>query len=92
MGNKEVANYLAETFPTRKEMGQFLHSPGVLHSFTGMHDAVGHAIDAVTHQSEILEGILDTLERYYQFEPDAKQLFIQAIDTFQKVRDVNHSR
>ncbi len=38
---------------------------------------------------KVLENILDSLEKYYQFEPETQRLYIQSIDSFSKVRGLN---
>jgi len=72
----KVVNYLDRVFPTKKESGQLLHSPYRRNYYPQMEmvspgwDAnIRDAVDKVNREVEILEGILDKLEKYYQFEP-----------------------
>src|SRR5690349_1786030 len=84
----KVVNYFAEVFPTQKEQGQFLYTPSGSLSYEGMHRTVQIVVNATDRRIKILENILDTLEKYYQFEPETLRLYIQQIDSFSKVRGV----
>jgi hypothetical protein len=86
----KVANYLTNVFPTKKEQGQFLYTPGLGIIYPNMHPTVQKVVNATDQRRKILENILDTLEKYYQFEPESLSIDIQHIDSFEKVRGVNH--
>ena len=85
----KVYGYLSETFPTAKEAGQFLHTPGPELGFNSNQQA-NNAMNGMNVRLKVLENILDSLEKYYQFEPEALSVDIQHIDSFEKVRGVNH--
>src|SRR5260370_10801439 len=85
----KVVEYLVGIFPTKKETGQFLHSPGPALHFNNDNN-INDAMNRLNISLKALEQILDTLERYYQFEPESFSLNIQDIDSFSKVRGVNH--
>ncbi len=84
-----VVNYLDSVFPTKKESGQFLHTPYQSASYAGMPENISDAVNGVHKGIEVLERILDNLEKYYQFEPETQRLYIQSIDSFSKVRGLN---
>ena len=86
----KVMNYLDGVFPTKKESGQFLHTPYSSNSYSRMEVHIADAVDGVHKGVEVLESILDKLEKYYQFEPESLGVDIQHIDSFEKVRGVNH--
>lgn len=86
----KVENYLNSVFPTKKEIGQFFHTPPAIRTFLRMEPFISNAINDVHKGTEVLESILDTLERYYQFEPESLSIDIQHIDSFEKARGVNH--
>ncbi len=88
--SNNVYAYLANTFPTKKEDGQFLHTPGIGIGYIGMNDAVSNLVNTVDTRLKVLESILDNLEKYYQFEPESLSIDIQHIDSFEKVRGINH--
>jgi hypothetical protein len=85
----KVYVYLSETFPTTKEAGQFLHTPGHELMFNS-NQQTNNAINGMNIRLKVLENILDSLEKYYQFEPESLGVDIQHIDSFEKVRGVNH--
>ena len=87
-----VVEYLERTFPTKKESGQFLYTPGIALVYTGMDTIVADTVNGTNKEIQILESILDNLETYYQFEPESPRLFIQNIDSFSKVRSVNYEQ
>lgn len=88
--SNKVHAYLTGTFPTKKEDGQFLHSPGPGLSYNGMNDTVNNLVNSTDRRLKVLESILDNLEKYYQFEPESLSIDIQHIDSFEKVRGINH--
>lgn len=88
--SNNVYTYLANTFPTKKEDGQFLHTPGIGIGYIGMNDAVSNLVNTVDTRLKVLESILENLEKYYQFEPESLSIDIQHIDSFEKVRGINH--
>src|SRR5258708_24489454 len=63
----KVYIYLSSTFPTAKEAGQFLHTPGPALGFNSEQRA-NVAINGMNIRLKVLENILDSLEKYYQFE------------------------
>src|SRR5260221_835691 len=86
-----VTEYFDSTFPRKKESGQFVCTPvndGLF--YNNMHAAVKTVVNGVNTKVQILENILGNLERYYQFEPETLSVDIQHIDSFEKVRGVNH--
>src|SRR6266702_518826 len=86
-----VTEYFDSTFPTKKESGQFECTPvndGLF--YNNMHASVNTVVNGVNTKVQILESILGNLERYYQFEPETCSVDIQHIDSFEKVRGVNH--
>ncbi|HVB74794.1 MAG TPA: hypothetical protein VNE38_14665, partial [Ktedonobacteraceae bacterium] len=87
----KVTNYLGSVFPTKKEFGQFLHTPGPELYFNS-DSSINNALNRANTNLKVLEHILDTLERYYQFEADSIRLYIEKIDSFSLVRGVNHSQ
>jgi len=84
-----VVEYCKSTFPTTKEEGQILFTPGVGVSYGGMDPKVENTLISLDKQVKILESILNKLTDYYQFEPDKPRLYVQDIDSFSKVKDVN---
>jgi|SRR5579864_4267448 len=84
----KVVNYLDSVFPTKKESGQFQYTPGI-ELYINSEKSINDALNKVNSNLKVLEQILDTLERYYQFEPETQRLYIQGIDSFSKVRDLN---
>jgi hypothetical protein len=84
-----VVNYLNSVFPTKKEAGQFQYTPNTALLYSDMDSGVQDAVYRTEKRIQILESILDTLETYYQFEPESPRLFIQTIDSFSKVRGLN---
>jgi len=86
----KVVEYLNSIFPTKKEEGQFLHTPYLNRGYGTMHIDVADKVDKTDSQINILEHILDNLEKYYQFEPESLSIDIQRIDSFEKVRSINH--
>lgn len=87
-----VVNYCGETFPTRKEVGQLLFTPGVGVTYSGMNPQVQNTVISLDKQIKILESILNKLSDYYQFEPDRIRLYAQEIDSFSKIKGVNHQQ
>ncbi len=90
--SNKVVHYLNTTFPTQKEVGQFLWTTGVSLSFNGLNEAAQNVINTVSGRVKILESILNQLETYYQFEPESARLFIQTIDSFSQVRSINYEQ
>lgn len=88
--SNKVHAYLASIFPTKKEDGQFLHTPGPGLMYNGMNDAVNNLVNSTDRRLKVLESILENLEKYYQFEPESLSIDIQHIDSFEKVRGINH--
>lgn len=84
-----VVNYLDNSFPSKKESGQFLYTPGTSLHYGDMSEEVQNVINSTERRIKVLESILEKLSDYYQFELDAKRLFIQSIDSFSKARNVN---
>jgi len=84
----KVVNYFDSVFPTKKESGQFLHTPGIELLFN-QDMSINKALNRTNANLKVLEQILDTLKRNYQFEPETQRLYIQGIDSFSKVRDLN---
>lgn len=87
-----VVNFCEQTFPTTKEVGQLLYSPGVGMSYSQMNAQVENIVNSLDRQIKILETILNSLANYYQFEPDRLRLYVQDIDSFSKVRGVNYEQ
>jgi hypothetical protein len=87
-----VVNYCRETFPTTKEVGQLLFTPGVGVSYSEMNPQVQNTVISLDKQIKILESILNKLTDYYQFEPDRIRLYVQNIDSFSKVKGINHQQ
>lgn len=90
MWSNKVHAYLTSTFPTKKEAGQFLHTPGPGLSYNGMNQIVNNLVNSTDSNLKVLENILENLEKYYQFEPESLSIDIQHIDSFEKVRGINH--
>ena len=88
--SNKVHAYLDSTFPTKKEDGQFLFTPGTGLIYNGMDHIVNNAVNTVDRKLKVLESILENLEKYYQFEPESLNIDIQHIDSFEKVRGINH--
>src|SRR5258708_19587347 len=86
----KVVEYLESIFPTKKESGQFKYTPYNTLIYLGMATGVQDAINRTEKRIQILESILDNLEKYYQFEPEKIRLYIEGIDSFSQVRGVNH--
>ncbi len=86
---QKVVDYFRQTFPSSKEEGQLLYTPGVGVSYNGMIPEVENTVISVDKQLKILESILNKLTDYYEFSIDRQRLYIQDIDTFSKVRGVN---
>lgn len=85
-----VFGYLRTVFPTEKEAGQFAYSVGLGYSYDNMDSLVQAVVNRTDRRLKVLENILDNLEKYYQFEPESLRINIQRIDSFEKVRSVNH--
>lgn len=88
---QKILAYFTKVFPTQKEAGQFQHTPynnGLI--YNGMHADVQKAVNRTASRIEILEAILEKLEAYYQFQPESLSIAVQDIDSFAKVRGVNH--
>jgi len=88
--SNKVHAYLYSTFPTKKEAGQFLYTPGSGLIYNGMNSIVNNAINTIDRKLKVLEIILENLEKYYQFEPESLSIDIQHIGSFEKVRGINH--
>lgn len=85
----EAVAYLELTFPTNKETGQFLYSTGNSYGYNDMAPAVENVINSTQRRVKVLEDILNTLESYYQFQLPEPRLYIQSIDSFSRVRNIN---
>lgn len=90
--SQRVVNYLSSTFPTSKELGQFLFKPTIGSSYNDMDQKIIDIVNSTDKRIKVLENILDKLNVYYEFQPEQKRLFIQSIDSFSKVRDLNHEQ
>jgi len=86
---QQVAEYLRVTFPTAKELGQFLYTPGMSVSYNNTSPEVSNTIINVDKRLKVLESVLDKLTDYYEFSIDRQRIYIQDIDSFSKVRGVN---
>lgn len=86
-----VMQYFESIFPTKKEAGQFWIATGNSYSYQDMDKQVEATINSLDRRLKVIERILDSVDKYYSFEPDNCRIFIQSIDSFQKVRGVNHS-
>lgn len=87
--SQRIVVYLNDTFPSKKESGQFLFLPANSSSYDDMDPKIQKTINTAASRIKVLELILDNLSNYYQFEPDEKRLFIQSIDSFARVRNFN---
>lgn len=88
--SNKVHAYLDSTFPTKKEDGQFLYTPSLRLHYSGMNDDINNQVNGIDRKLKVLKSILENLERYYQFEPESLSIDIQHIDSFAKVRGINH--
>lgn len=87
--SQRVVNYLSSVFPTSKEVGQFLFKPSIGVNYDDMDQEIVNIVNLTDRRINVLEGILDKLKVYYEFQPEQKRLFIQSIDSFARVRGVN---
>lgn len=92
--NKTV-QYLDAVFPTKKESFQFIYCPipnyfyRPQYPYSPPNQTVQEYLKKANAQIDVLESILDRLTSRYEFEIESKRLYIQAIDSFSKVRDLN---
>ncbi|MCW3058449.1 MAG: hypothetical protein JWQ02_270 [Capsulimonas sp.] len=87
-----VTSCLDNDFPTKKEVGQFLYTPCQDNGYDGMHSDVELIVNLVTQRISILIEIIRSISEYYEFEPENKRIYIQSIDSFVKVRSINHQQ
>jgi hypothetical protein len=87
----EVINSLKDIFPTNLEANQFLHPKSSLSVVQADTDDDYKAKSLRIRLTDILRGldeIKDSLSKYTDM-PLQKRLYIEDIDSFQKVRDIN---
>jgi len=90
---KEVRKGLKEIFPTDLEANYFITQEVLPRlSYRGVNQRVGELTDCLPRYFGRLKHILDTdLDRYTDL-PIQDRLYVEDIDSFAKVRDVNPSR
>jgi hypothetical protein len=88
--HSKVVNYLRDAFPTRVEWGHFIYSSLPNHGDPTLPPTTLQDVRKILGaRINVLDLILEKLKLHYEFEPEAKRLYIQSIDSFGKVRDLN---
>jgi hypothetical protein len=89
---RRVMEYFQATFPTFKEGGQFLNGSFISTTRSGMDAVVNDILNTLNFRVGVLETVLANMETIYEFRPETARLYIQDIDSFAKVRDINHQQ
>jgi hypothetical protein len=87
-----VMEYFQATFPTFKEGGQFAYGSFISTTYLGIDAEVNNILNNLNFRVGVLEAVLANMQTIYEFRPDTARLYIQDIDSFAKVRDINHQQ
>lgn len=90
---QQAIDFLSQAFPTMMEAGEFITTMAQEYRCSRDYSQVlDKVIFQIRCKTEILRNILNTFEQHYTYKEDRSRIYINDIDSFAEVRNVNHQQ